>query len=194
MNRKVEQYIPIIQNVKEGITEILPNLVLKENPSILDVGCFGREGLNGSQAIMDKFYNKSNITAMSYYNQIPLYYPNINHLRGDYFSHKELGTFDLIYFDLGWSGQLKMIENELKTLMYKRLNDNGYLIFYMFNNNRYTTGRKKIQENLNNFWGTSNLNPPSIIKTLNNLNSKYKIKFINPETSRSIITWITLKK
>ena len=99
-----------------------------------------------------------------------------------------------IYFDLGWSGQLKMIENELKTLMYKRLNDNGYLIFYMFNNNRYTTGRKKIQENLNNFWGTSNLNPPSIIKTLNNLNSKYKIKFINPETSRSIITWITLKK
>jgi len=183
-----------VKNVKEGIVEILPNLNIKENPNILDVGSFGRHGLNGSQAIMDNFYNKSNITAMSYYNNIPTCYTNVIHLKGDYFSYKKLDTFDLIYFDLGWEGQLRMIENELKTLMYERLNDGGYLIFYMFNTNGYTAGRERIQENLNNFWNTSNLNSLSIVETLNNLNSKYKIKFINPETIRPIVTWITLQK
>jgi hypothetical protein len=185
-------------SVKEGIVEILPNLELPPNPKILDVGIFGRWGINGSKAIVDNFYGKGEIIGMSYKNKIPKQYNDIKHIEGDYFSHKITDTFDLIYFDLGWEGQLRMIETELETIMYNRLNKKGYLIFYMFNTSNYT-GSTSIQNNLNNFWGTSKLNTQSIIQTINNLNSKYKLKFINRETHRAslkeqLITWITLQK
>tara|TARA_B100001093_G_C26852567_1_gene1025804 strand:+ start:3893 stop:4468 length:576 start_codon:yes stop_codon:yes gene_type:complete len=186
----------ILNKVGEGIKEILPYLEVKEYPNILDVGCFGRQGQNGSQAIIDSFYIKGNITAMSYKNLIPhdiFKEGKIKHIEGDYFSQKISSTYDLIYFDLGWEGQLKMIETELETLMYERLNDGGYLIFYMFTNNNYGHA-KQIQDNLNNFWGVNTLNPSSIIKTINNLNPLYKIRCINTEIARPYITWITLQK
>jgi len=186
----------IVSEIGEGIGEILPHLKIKQYPDILDVGCFGRGGANGSQAIIDSFYNKSNITAMSYENKIPskiFKEGKIKHIEGDYFSQKISNTYDLIYFDLGWEGQLKMIETELKTLMYERLNNNGYLIFYTFNCNAYVHA-SEIQHHLDNFWGVNTLTPPSIVKTINNLNPLYKIKCINKETVRSQITWITLQK
>lgn len=186
----------ILNKVDEGIKEILSYLEVKEYPDILDVGCFGRQGRNGSQAIIDSFYIKGNITAMSYENLIPhniFKEGKIKHIEGDYFSQKISNTYDLIYFDLGWEGQLEMIETELETLMYERLNDGGYLIFYMFTNSKYNHSNQ-IQRNLDNFWGVNTLNPSSIIKTINNLNPLYKIRCINTEIARPYITWITLQK
>lgn len=175
------------------IGDILPTLDLNDNLNILDVGAFGRKGWNGSQSIVDKFYDTSTITAVSYENLIPKEYDKINHIKGDWFDTKLTETYDLIFFDLGWKGQLKMIETQLKDKIDNLLNEDGYLIFYMFRNSNYT-GSQHIQRNLNQFWNCNQLNNSAIYKTINKLNPNYKIHSIHEEPNRGYITWIVLKK
>ena len=188
-----------------GIRQILEKLNLKPNSKILDIGCFGQEGDNGSDVIAECFYGKGSIKGICTRNCIPKKYSNIKLIQGDYFKTNLNEKFDLIFLDLGGRNQLPIIENDLRDKLYNILNKDGYLVYFIFPNDNYANDhyqeelmRKEIINHMQNYWlNLYNQNmPEEYIRGIceARLSDLYDIISVDNELTRDYITWIVLKK
>ena len=185
--------------VNEGIDNIIPRLDISEKAKVLDIGCFGRGGQNTSNVLVHNFYKNGHIDGLNLGNAVPKQYSSINLIQENYFNFETDSKYDLICCDLGGLGQLPIIEDDITDKLYHMLEVNGFLIFYIFTNNNYTSFRNEIANHIKTYWNWESTNismtEEYIFNRANELYSNlYSVISVDTEKIRPYITWIVLRK
>ena len=184
----------------KDVTEIIKNLDRYNHypKNILDIGCYGLDGKGGSGQIIDSYYDTSNITGVNWEDKRNGQFPKIKFHKMNFFDFKSDEQFDFIFCDLGWEGQLQVIENDLKNKLYDMLSPGGFVLFYVFVTNEYgpEDGHKGIREHLLNEWGWFTTEGKVTIGHLwDRLSSKYNYQLISVDYEhRDYIAWALMKK
>lgn len=167
--------------------------LIPKDASVLDVGCFGHEGVNTSQ-FLSKHFDKVTGVAISR-NIEPYITDNYTVIFDNFYNYDFKQQFDLVVLDLHIEGNL--INDWCNTgieRVKKLVKPGGYLINYVMTTTEY--GDAEVTPSLiawhaKLWWGE--LTPEAIGKKINSING-FELVAAKPENRRPYILWVLLKR
>lgn len=175
---------------KESFEKLLEQI--PKDASVLDVGCYGHEGVNTSQFLANHF---THVTGIAISEKVKQYLaPNYTFIQ-DNFYDREFDPFDLVVLDLHIEGNLiNDWCNRGLERMKKLVKPGGYLINYVMMTTEY--GDSEVTPSLlawhaKRWWGE--LTPEAVGKKLSSLPG-FELVMALPEIRRPYILWCLLKR
>lgn len=168
---------------------------LPKDARVLDVGCFGHEGVNTSVFLADYF---DHVTGMAISAKVKEHCPpNYEFIQDNFYDHRFRQEYDLVVTDL--TIELNML-NDWSDAGIERISKlvapGGFWINFVMMTSEY--GDPKVTPDLikwhsQRWWGTEVPNPESVGKKLTNLEG-WGLYAAEPEIRRPYILWTMLRK